>query len=68
MISPNAFSYNVKKDMILLRHEVGISWPDGRKEERGINLVCYGDGDAADGKVGSSRLLKRLKTRFPPKK
>ena len=48
--------------MILLRHEVGISWPDGRKEERGINLVCYGDGDAADGKVGS-----QPKTRFSPK-
>ena len=52
--------------MILLRHEVGISWPDGRKEERGINLVCYGDGDAADGKVGSQP-LKGLKQAFPPK-
>ncbi len=59
------FSRN-KKDMILLRHEVGISWPDGRKEERGINLVCYGDGDAADGKVGSQP-LKGLKQAFPPK-
>ncbi len=34
-----------ERDMILLRHEVNINWPDGRKEERGINLVCYGSGE-----------------------
>lgn len=27
----------------MLRHEVTINWPDGGKELRGINLVCYGD-------------------------
>lgn len=32
-----------EKDMIILRHEIGITWPDGGKELRGINLVCYGD-------------------------
>lgn len=29
--------------MVILRHEVGIAWPDNRKELRGINLVVYGD-------------------------
>lgn len=32
-----------ERDMILMRHEVIIKWPDNRKENRGINLVCYGD-------------------------
>ncbi|XP_064107735.1 alpha-aminoadipic semialdehyde synthase, mitochondrial-like [Macrobrachium nipponense] len=32
-----------ERDMIVLRHEIGITWPDGNKELRGINLVCYGD-------------------------
>jgi len=30
------------RDMVVLRHEVGITWPDQRRELRGINLVCYG--------------------------
>ncbi|XP_066977946.1 alpha-aminoadipic semialdehyde synthase, mitochondrial [Macrobrachium rosenbergii] len=34
-----------ERDMIVLRHEIGITWPDGNKELRGINLVCYGDSD-----------------------
>merc|ERR1712086_807914 len=29
--------------MILMRHDVLIKWPDNRRENRGINLVCYGD-------------------------
>ena len=32
-----------ERDMILLRHEVTIRWPDGRRELKGINLVEYGD-------------------------
>lgn len=28
--------------MVILRHEVGIRWNDGRREERGINFVAYG--------------------------
>merc|ERR1712156_1338889 len=28
---------------ILMRHDVLIKWPDNRRENRGINLVCYGD-------------------------
>lgn len=32
-----------ERDLIVLRHEVTINWPDGGKELRGINLVCYGD-------------------------
>ena len=30
------------RDLVVLRHEVGITWPDQRHELRGINLVCYG--------------------------
>jgi len=32
-----------ERDMILMRHDVLIKWPDNRRENRGINLVCYGD-------------------------
>lgn len=32
-----------ERDLVILRHEIGISWPDGRKEIRGVNLVVYGD-------------------------
>ena len=32
-----------ERDLIILRHEVGIRWPDNRIEERGVNMVSYGD-------------------------
>ena len=32
-----------ERDMLLMRHEVTVRWPDRRREERGINLVVYGD-------------------------
>ncbi|XP_043271750.1 alpha-aminoadipic semialdehyde synthase, mitochondrial isoform X2 [Venturia canescens] len=32
-----------ERDLIILRHEVGILWPDDRQEEKGINFVLYGD-------------------------
>ncbi|XP_013114257.2 alpha-aminoadipic semialdehyde synthase, mitochondrial [Stomoxys calcitrans] len=36
-----AFEPN-ERDLVVLRHEVGIRWQDGRREERGINFVVYG--------------------------
>jgi len=32
-----------ERDMILMRHEVLVRWPDDRKELKGINMVCYGE-------------------------
>ncbi|XP_011497903.1 PREDICTED: alpha-aminoadipic semialdehyde synthase, mitochondrial [Ceratosolen solmsi marchali] len=32
-----------ERDLIILRHEIIIRWPDNRMQERGINLVSYGD-------------------------
>lgn len=32
-----------ERDLIILRHDIGIRWPDSRLEERGINMVTYGD-------------------------
>ena len=32
-----------ERDMLLMRHEVTVRWPDRRREERGINMVAYGD-------------------------
>lgn len=32
-----------ERDLVILRHEISIVWPDNSKEERGINLVVYGD-------------------------
>lgn len=31
-----------ERDLIILRHEIGIRWNDGSREERGINFVHYG--------------------------
>ena len=29
--------------MIALRHDIRILWPDGKRENRGINFVCFGE-------------------------
>ncbi|XP_063230692.1 alpha-aminoadipic semialdehyde synthase, mitochondrial [Bacillus rossius redtenbacheri] len=31
------------RDLVVLRHDVGILWPDGRRESRGISMVSYGE-------------------------
>ncbi|XP_055375686.1 alpha-aminoadipic semialdehyde synthase, mitochondrial [Condylostylus longicornis] len=36
-----AFAEN-ERDLVILRHELIIRWNDGRREERGINFVVYG--------------------------
>ena len=39
----NRLYYNKgERDMILMRHEVTVVWPDGRRELKGINLVSFG--------------------------
>merc|ERR1712113_100713 len=40
---PETSVWKRERDMILMRHEVTIRWPDGRRELKGINLVEYGD-------------------------
>lgn len=37
------FSEKNERDIIILRHDIGILWPDSKKEHRGINFVVYGD-------------------------
>lgn len=32
-----------ERDLILMRHEVKIEWPNGKEEQRNINLVVYGE-------------------------
>ncbi|XP_037068982.1 alpha-aminoadipic semialdehyde synthase, mitochondrial-like [Pollicipes pollicipes] len=32
-----------ERDLVVLRHEIDIAWPDKRQERRGINLVSYGE-------------------------
>lgn len=32
-----------ERDIVILRHDVGIRWPDNKREIRGINFVVYGD-------------------------
>ncbi|XP_057296367.1 alpha-aminoadipic semialdehyde synthase, mitochondrial-like [Hydractinia symbiolongicarpus] len=36
---------HAERDLILLNHEVGIEWPNGKQETRNISLVSYGDPD-----------------------
>ncbi|XP_075230422.1 lysine ketoglutarate reductase/saccharopine dehydrogenase isoform X2 [Lycorma delicatula] len=37
-----AFGKN-ERDIVILHHDIGIVWPNDRKEKRGITLVEYGD-------------------------
>ena len=32
-----------ERDLVILRHDIDILWPDNKKEKRSINLVVYGD-------------------------
>lgn len=32
-----------ERDLVVIRHELIIRWQDGRREERGINFVAYGE-------------------------
>ena len=32
-----------ERDLVLLRHQIDIEWPNGTKETRDIDLVSYGD-------------------------
>nr|CAH7757252.1 unnamed protein product [Callosobruchus chinensis] len=32
-----------ERDLVILRHDIGILWPDNKKENKGIDLVVYGD-------------------------
>lgn len=32
-----------ERDLVVLRHELIIRWADGRREEKGINFVVYGE-------------------------
>lgn len=32
-----------ERDLIVMRHEVRIEWPNGKEEQRNINLVVYGE-------------------------
>lgn len=34
-----------ERDLVVLRHEINVEWPDQSKEKRNINLVVYGDPD-----------------------
>lgn len=36
------FEHN-ERDLVILRHDIGIRWPDGKRELRGVNMVIYGD-------------------------
>lgn len=38
-----------ERDLVILRHDIGIRWQDGRREERGINFVVYGATANTDG-------------------
>ncbi len=45
-----------ERDIVILRHDVGVRWPDNRYEKKGINLVCYGD----VGQAGYSAMAKTV--------
>ena len=38
-----------ERDLVIMRHDIGVEWPDGEREMRNINLVVYGDEDHTNG-------------------
>uniref|UniRef100_A0A6M2DNH5 Alpha-aminoadipic semialdehyde synthase, mitochondrial n=1 Tax=Xenopsylla cheopis TaxID=163159 RepID=A0A6M2DNH5_XENCH len=38
-----------ERDLVVLRHDVGIRYPNGKREERGINFVVYGESQVSGG-------------------
>ncbi|XP_077536251.1 alpha-aminoadipic semialdehyde synthase, mitochondrial-like [Haemaphysalis longicornis] len=32
-----------ERDVVIMRHDIGIEWPNGKKEMRNIDMVAYGD-------------------------
>jgi saccharopine dehydrogenase-like NADP-dependent oxidoreductase len=32
-----------EKDMIVMHHNIGVTWADNSQEKRVINFVCYGE-------------------------
>lgn len=32
-----------ERDLVIMRHDIGVEWPGGDHEMRNINLVVYGD-------------------------
>lgn len=38
-----------ERDLVILRHELIVRWAEGKREERGINLVVYGQTAAQGG-------------------
>ncbi|XP_015187447.1 PREDICTED: alpha-aminoadipic semialdehyde synthase, mitochondrial [Polistes dominula] len=42
-LSKKLFYEKNERDLVILRHDIGILWPDNRRETKGINLVLYGD-------------------------
>jgi len=49
MLSRNSLSGDKEYDMIIMRHDVGIRWPDGKRDMHHIDLVVYGDQDHEGG-------------------
>ncbi len=41
-IKSTFFTDNDERDLVILRHEIIVRWNDGRREEKGINFVVYG--------------------------
>lgn len=33
---------NDERDIVILRHEFVVRWPDNTREEKGVNFVAYG--------------------------
>lgn len=42
-MNPRCVAEPHERDLVILRHDIDILWPDGRRELRGINLVAYGE-------------------------
>lgn len=51
-----AFGPN-ERDIILMHHEVRIEWPNGKEEQRDINLVVYGEQNLERGSKSIDGLL-----------
>lgn len=46
-----------ERDLVIMRHEIIVRWADGRREEKGVNLVVYGEPAAVGGHSAMARTV-----------
>jgi len=50
-----------ERDLVVMRHNIGILWPDGKKEVKAIDMVVYGHNQSVQGEADAAGLTDGAK-------